>query len=95
MDRIKNTAFNSFSMAACVCAAAGTCLRSRCLATIGGVKQAHRQQGNLISLLLFFQNKDSRLKNAKPIINLMPKIVTIQTAIVHFLSAHTVHIHSC
>jgi hypothetical protein len=29
---------------------------------IGGNSQAHRQQGDRISLLLFFQNKESRLK---------------------------------
>jgi hypothetical protein len=31
---------------------------------IGGIhRHTHRQQGDLISLLLFFQNKESRLKN--------------------------------
>jgi hypothetical protein len=29
---------------------------------IEGVTQTHRQQGDLISLLLFFQNKESKLK---------------------------------
>jgi hypothetical protein len=37
-------------------------LPSRCLATIGGDTHTHRQQRNLISFLLFFQNKESRLK---------------------------------
>jgi hypothetical protein len=42
----------------------GICLLSRCLAAIrgGGETQAHKQQGDVISLLLFFQNKEIRLK---------------------------------
>jgi hypothetical protein len=28
-------------------------------------RHTHRQQGNLVSLLLFFQNKESRLKHQK------------------------------
>jgi hypothetical protein len=40
-------------------------LPSRCLATIGGYTDTHRQQRDLISLLLFFQNKGSRLKNGR------------------------------
>jgi hypothetical protein len=39
----------------------GEFLSSRCLATIRGI-HTHRQQLDLISLLLFFQNKESRLK---------------------------------
>jgi hypothetical protein len=31
----------------------------------GGDTQTHRQQGDLICLLLFFQNKESRLKITK------------------------------
>jgi hypothetical protein len=35
---------------------AGTCWSSRCLATIGGIYiQTHRQQGDLMSLILFFK----------------------------------------
>jgi hypothetical protein len=34
----------------------------RCLATIGEDTETHRQQGDLISLLLFLQNKESRKK---------------------------------
>jgi hypothetical protein len=30
---------------------------------IGGNTQTHRQHGDIISLLLFFQNKESRLKS--------------------------------
>jgi hypothetical protein len=39
------------------------CLLSHCPATMWGGRdtQIHRQQGDLISLLLFFQNKESRL----------------------------------
>jgi hypothetical protein len=42
-------------------------LPSRCLATIRGDTQTHthRQQRDLISLLLFFQNKEIRLKLIK------------------------------
>jgi hypothetical protein len=32
---------------------------------IGGDTQTHRQQGDLISLLLAFQNRESRQKNTK------------------------------
>jgi hypothetical protein len=39
---------------------AGMCLPSRCLATMG--VHTDRQQRNLISLLLFFQNKERMIK---------------------------------
>jgi hypothetical protein len=58
-DRIQNTASNGSSIAACLFVAAGTCLPTRCLAPIRG---AHRQQGELINILLFFKNKKSTLK---------------------------------
>jgi hypothetical protein len=60
MDRIENTASSSCSIVAREFIATGTCLPSCCLATLRG--ETHRQQGELISLLLFFQNKESRLK---------------------------------
>jgi hypothetical protein len=51
----------------CVFVTAGMCLPSRCLVTIGGFKELWRnkkitQQGDLISLVLFLENKKSRLK---------------------------------
>jgi hypothetical protein len=55
----KNTAFNSSSIVECVSVAAGTCLPSGCLPTI---EESHRQHNDLTSLLLFFQNKESRQK---------------------------------
>jgi hypothetical protein len=54
-------AYNS-STVACVFVAARTCLPSN---DGGGGEiyiQIHRQQGDIISLLLFFQNRDGRLK---------------------------------
>jgi hypothetical protein len=46
----------------CVFVAAGTCSLSRCLTTIGETHaRTHTQQGDLTSLLLFFQNKESGL----------------------------------
>jgi hypothetical protein len=58
MDDIENTAPNS-SIVAWVFVTVGMCLPSHCLATLG---VTHIQQGDLTSLLLFFQNKASRLK---------------------------------
>jgi hypothetical protein len=41
----------------------GMCLLSHCLARIGvGGRGVHRWQGELISFLSFFKNKESRLK---------------------------------
>jgi hypothetical protein len=64
---IENDAPNNSSIVACVFVTAVTILPSRCLATIGGIhRHTHRQQRDLISLLLFifyfFQNKESSLK---------------------------------
>jgi hypothetical protein len=75
---IENDASNNSSIVACVFITAVTFLPSRCLATIRGLlpslclatirgytdTHTHRQQRDLISLLLFFQNKESRLKRA-------------------------------
>jgi hypothetical protein len=58
-DRIENTVSGSSSIDACVFVAARTCLPSRCLSTLCGIR---RQEGYLISHLHFFQNKESRLK---------------------------------
>jgi hypothetical protein len=75
MDRIENTLSNS-SAVACVFVAAGTCLPSRSLvaarklftellpSNVRGDTKAHREQGDLISLRLFFyfiQNMGIRL----------------------------------
>jgi hypothetical protein len=49
----------------CCLAMIGGHLPSHCLATIGGIHRhthTHTKQCDLISLLLFFQNKESRLK---------------------------------
>jgi hypothetical protein len=60
---VEDVAAKISSNVECVFVAAGTCLPSRCLATIeGGVTQTHTYQGHLISLVLFFQNKESLLK---------------------------------
>jgi hypothetical protein len=56
---------NTTSNIVCVFTAAGTCLPSYCLATIRGDTQTHRQQGDSISLLLFFQEKEIRLKTVQ------------------------------
>jgi hypothetical protein len=73
---IENNASNNSSIVACVFVTAVTFLPSRCLATIGGVLQSrclarigddthtHRQQRDLINFLLFFQNKEIRLKSS-------------------------------
>jgi Na+/melibiose symporter-like transporter len=61
MSHIENTASKS-STVACVFIAIGICLLSRCLAAIREDTQTQKQQGDLISLLLFFQYKESRLK---------------------------------
>jgi hypothetical protein len=53
----KHRVSNSSSAVACLVVAAVTCLPSRCLATIVGIC---KQQGDLISLLLFFQNKEKK-----------------------------------
>jgi hypothetical protein len=37
--------------------------------TSNGVRGGHRQQGDVISLLLFFQNKESGLKGKLPNVN--------------------------
>jgi hypothetical protein len=58
-DRTENIASNSSCIVKSIFVAAGTGLLSRCPATIGRI---HRQQSDPISLLLFFQNKESRLK---------------------------------
>jgi hypothetical protein len=74
MARTENTASSSSSVIAFVFVSLGKCLLIRCLATVvssgstiptlmlWGKTQAHRQQGDLISLLSFFENKGSRLK---------------------------------
>jgi hypothetical protein len=64
MDRIKDNASNNSSVVACILIAAGTCLPTSCLATMGqGINiQTHRHQGDFISLLLVLENKESRLK---------------------------------
>jgi hypothetical protein len=51
---IENHASNNSSIVACVFVTAVTFLPSRCLATIGGYTDMHRQQRDLISLLYFF-----------------------------------------
>jgi hypothetical protein len=56
---IENDASNNSSIAAV------TFLPSRCVATIGGDTHTHRQQRDLISLLLFFRNKKSGLKRLR------------------------------
>jgi hypothetical protein len=56
-DRTENTASESSSVVGCVFVAARY-LPSRCLAMLG----THRQQGDLISVLSFFQNNESSLK---------------------------------
>jgi hypothetical protein len=62
-DRTENTASNISSIVAGVFIAAGTCLPSHCLETLMGYSHTHRQQGgDLISLLLFFLNKESSVK---------------------------------
>jgi hypothetical protein len=65
-DRTGNTASNSSPTVACALVAAGTCLPSRCLATIGGgykdIETARRSHRPFI-----FQNKKSRLaRGPKP-----------------------------
>jgi hypothetical protein len=60
-DHRENIVSDSSSIVACVSISIGMCLWSHCLATTG-VGGIHRQQGHLISILLFFQNKESRLK---------------------------------
>jgi hypothetical protein len=70
-EGIENTASKSYSILACVFAALSHCLATTVSygSTIpvfrrrGGVTdtQTHRQQGNIINLLLLFQNKGSRL----------------------------------
>jgi hypothetical protein len=50
-DQVENNASASSSIIMCVFVAAGTCLSSRCLATVGGI---YRKQGVLISLHLCF-----------------------------------------
>jgi hypothetical protein len=61
---IKNTASNSSSVVARVFFAARKCLLSRCLAAIRGFIQTHIQEGDLIPILLFPQNEESRLKSS-------------------------------
>jgi hypothetical protein len=56
---IDNDESNNSFIVACVFVTAVTFLPCRCLATIGGYTDTHRQPCDLISLFLFFQNKES------------------------------------
>jgi hypothetical protein len=69
---MENTASNNVSIIACVFATEGMCLMRGCLATAGssslttdgGIQRhinTHKQQYDLIRLLLIFQNKESKL----------------------------------
>jgi hypothetical protein len=62
-DCIEDTTLNSYVLAF-IFVAAGPFLPSRCLASVlwGGGARAHRQQADLISLLIIFRNKGSRLE---------------------------------
>jgi hypothetical protein len=57
--RCENLKHYNSSIIACVFVAAVTFLQNCCLATMGRGRYAYRHQGDLI---LFFQNKESRLK---------------------------------
>jgi hypothetical protein len=52
---IEYDASNNSSIVACVFVTAVTFLQSRCLETIGGCTDTHRQQLDLVSLLYFFE----------------------------------------
>jgi hypothetical protein len=53
------------SIVVCVFLAGGTCLPSRCLATVRGIYiRTHRKQNVLISLLSFVQHRESMVKLA-------------------------------
>jgi hypothetical protein len=54
MHHIENDASNNSSIVACVFVAAGTCLPSRCLETMGEDTHTDTEQGDFISLLSFF-----------------------------------------
>jgi hypothetical protein len=49
----------------CIFTATRTFLLNRCLATIGMFTQMDIQEGDLTTILLFFQDKESRLKSRK------------------------------
>jgi hypothetical protein len=66
-ESIENATSKCPSITACtiIFVAAGNALLSRYLAPIGGQTQIYSQQGDFISLLLFFQNEESRWMNIR------------------------------